>query len=916
MKGKLKGIGSIFMAVCMIITMMPANGWAVPVVSEFEDDNFRYEVLDDGDGGEKRVSLMGFIEGESASTLTVAGAVYHNGISYMVTEIGDYAFYRNHNIEKVEISDSVETIGYNAFGYTNITSISIPKSVTSIGGFACYGYYFEELIVDDENPNYSSEEGVLYNEDKTKLIQYPSGKTSEEFTIPGGVTILGEGSFYGNIRLEKLTIASTVNKIEEGTFAFTNLKVIVFLGDGNSLEVESGEDVNNIFDYANNLSKIYVPKGSLSNYETKLRPALNNADIDPDIIESITVTNSSELIDALKDSVPKAILVSQDMTLTGEITLGANHTLIIDAGKTVSTGNAHLIIPADKILYLEGRLKISAGSTLEIKDGTGRYNINGGYGGTIILEEGASVKGANGIFEDRGYWFRNNEKFTVTADDDIPSYSKLTAGEYNWGENEYEEDYFIKEGDIDWDKGYGLVVGGVRVDEKNADDIKGGMIGYNDNSKISYNKPTNTLTLKNAKIFSEYELGYYEYGIYSRDDINIKLEENSVIGDFGEATGYNISYGIYASGKDITISGDGNLTIYDSLMGILGKNITLSSTGNITIKEHGGPDACCIKADSGTLTINSGNLNLNSKNSNALYGDNIYINGGTIIAKSENSQAFNKSPAFSANSEYTIKAGTNSSDAAVTTPDYTEKYIEIMSKPFAGDNDDNNGSGNGGNGGGNDSTSSPQTPKETSPVPKESDSEDKEEAKTEVKWDNPFLDIKEESWSYEAIKYVYENGLMRGTADENFSPNESTSRGMIVTILHRLAGLPSSEAISFDDIAEGKYYSDAVSWALANKIVNGYGNNIFGPEDSITREQLAVILMNFAKFKGYDITARADLSMFEDADNISDWAREAMAWANALGLIQGDGLNLMPIGNATREQTAAIIYRFIEMFEK
>lgn len=179
-----------------------------------------------------------------------------------------------------------------------------------------------------------------------------------------------------------------------------------------------------------------------------------------------------------------------------------------------------------------------------------------------------------------------------------------------------------------------------------------------------------------------------------------------------------------------------------------------------------------------------------------------------------------------------------------------------------------------------------------------------------------FEDVNNDDWFAGYVRWAYENGLMKGTSETTFSPNSSASRGMIITILYRLEGSPVAADLNPFLDTEGGYYEDAVIWAVGNKLVSGYGNGLFGPEDSITREQLTVILMNYAKLKGYDVSVRADLSGFADADNISPWAREAMSWANALGLIQGSGNYLMPEGNAQRCQVAAIFQRFVENIAK
>jgi uncharacterized repeat protein (TIGR02543 family) len=194
---------------------------------------------------------------------------------------------------------------------------------------------------------------------------------------------------------------------------------------------------------------------------------------------------------------------------------------------------------------------------------------------------------------------------------------------------------------------------------------------------------------------------------------------------------------------------------------------------------------------------------------------------------------------------------------------------------------------------------------------------DPQEEKPPVEETVNFEDVKSSDWFYDAVNYVYNAGLMKGNSDTTFAPYADTTRGMIVTILHRLEGTPKANtANSFTDVGSDKYYTDAVAWASNNRIVSGYGDGIFGPENSITREQLAVILMNYAKYKGYDVSMRTDLSKFADGESVSPWAKEAMSWANAVELIRGSQNQLMPTGNAQRSQVAAILQRFLETIAK
>ena len=178
----------------------------------------------------------------------------------------------------------------------------------------------------------------------------------------------------------------------------------------------------------------------------------------------------------------------------------------------------------------------------------------------------------------------------------------------------------------------------------------------------------------------------------------------------------------------------------------------------------------------------------------------------------------------------------------------------------------------------------------------------------------PFTDVKEGDWYYESVAYVFQQGLMTGTSDTAFSPNLTTTRGMIVTILYRMEGSPEAPGWApFADVPQGKYYAHPVAWAAWNGIVNGKTATTFAPEEHITREQLAAILYRYAKFKGYDVSAQGDLSQFTDRGKIRAYALEAMSWANAEGMITGKGKGILdPGGPATRAQVAAILQRFCQ----
>lgn len=186
---------------------------------------------------------------------------------------------------------------------------------------------------------------------------------------------------------------------------------------------------------------------------------------------------------------------------------------------------------------------------------------------------------------------------------------------------------------------------------------------------------------------------------------------------------------------------------------------------------------------------------------------------------------------------------------------------------------------------------------------------------TETPSEIKFNDVSANDWFASAVDYVTGKGMMNGTADNTFSPKANTTRGMVVTVLYRLENQPSTSAASFTDVASGAYYANAVAWANANGIVSGYGSGKFGPNDKVTREQLAAILYRYAQYKKYDVSVGEDTNIlsYNDAQSISSYAIPAIQWACGAGVVTGkSGSKLDPKGNATRAEVAAMLMRFCE----
>ena len=182
--------------------------------------------------------------------------------------------------------------------------------------------------------------------------------------------------------------------------------------------------------------------------------------------------------------------------------------------------------------------------------------------------------------------------------------------------------------------------------------------------------------------------------------------------------------------------------------------------------------------------------------------------------------------------------------------------------------------------------------------------------------DTPFTDVKSSTWYVEAVKYAYEAGIMGGVSKNEFVPNKNMTRAELVTVLWRLEGSPEvGGRVPFTDLKQA-WYKPAVLWAYRNNIVGGTSETRFSPNGAVTREQMATILFRYSEFMGYGTEKIADIGSFPDVSKVHDWAKSALSWAVAEGLVGGVAKNgksyLDPRGSATRAQVATILQRFCE----
>ena len=180
-----------------------------------------------------------------------------------------------------------------------------------------------------------------------------------------------------------------------------------------------------------------------------------------------------------------------------------------------------------------------------------------------------------------------------------------------------------------------------------------------------------------------------------------------------------------------------------------------------------------------------------------------------------------------------------------------------------------------------------------------------------------FKDVDEDDWFYDYVLYAVDRGLLNGTANSTFSPNANLTRAMVATVLHRMAGEPKADgALSFDDVESGTWYFDAVAWASAVGIVNGYEDGTFHPNAYITRQEMALMLARYAtEYMGLEIDTSGNLNAFLDGSTVAKWAKEEITWFVCTGIMTGMDGKIVPNGSATRAQFATIVTRFVKFIE-
>ena len=294
--------------------------------------------------------------------------------------------------------------------------------------------------------------------------------------------------------------------------------------------------------------------------------------------------------------------------------------------------------------------------------------------------------------------------------------------------------------------------------------------------------------------------------------------------------------------------------------------------------------------------------------STSVSGDK-WANGDTVVAFKLKAKRAGIASLQSKNYYVSRADGMSSYDVSANDAFITIKKLDSNKGNTGGDtNGSESNSNTGGSASGGSSSGGGASVKGDAPAETPANDNDASLTKPSSRFD----DIAAGAWYESAVSYALEKGLFSGTSEKTFSPNGTMTRSMLVTVLWRMEGTPVTAAgSSFNDVENGKWYTDAVAWASSNGIVTGYGNGRFGVSDSVTRQQLAAILYRYASLKGIDVSDVADISGYADASEIASWAKAPVEWTVENGIINGVSANkLSPSGTATRAQAAAMLMRF------
>ncbi len=855
---KKKIFAVLALAFLLALSMAPA-AWAATVASGecgAEGDNVTWVLDDTGTLTISGQGAMADYDIVDRPWKDVVSEVKNIVIEYEVTTIGNRAFASCENLVSINITDSLISIGDSTFdGCKSLRSINIPDNVTSIGDAAFADCRSLISITIPDSVTIIGDSTFWVCESLTSII------------IPDGVTSIGNRAFWSCTSLTSINIPNSVTTIGDNTFRFcenlTNITLpdnVTNIGDNVFGNCNSLTDIN--VDAKNpaykSVNGILFDKAMSTLKQCPAGTELESFVI-PDTVTVIEEYAFNECNNLTSINIPNSV------TSIGDWAFGNCQSLI------------SITIP-DSVTNIGDYVFNYCSSLTDINVGA----------------KNPAYKSVNGILFDKTMLTlikcpaKNELKIFVVPD------GVTAISEYAFDECENLTGISIPDSLISIDS-------------------------------FAFGRCTNLSHVYYAGTQEDWKKITINNEYYGNDNlINATIHYNStgpekpdtipVTGITLDKTALTMEVKTTEQIKATVLPADTTSTISWT-----------SSNEKVAIVDNTGKVTALTK---GTATITAAADGIKAECNVTVTADDVYTitfdtDGGTLAAGITNPDYVIKGETYkmptATKSRYTLTAwaiGDKDSENKVKANDvYTFTADTTVYAIWQ-----YNGGGGGSHGGSSwpsgTTTTKPGTTEKPGDTNKPGTTIDNNKTVTAANVNNKFADVQNNAWYSEAIAYVYNKGMMNGTDAGKFEPDATTTRAMLVTMLFRLEGEPKAGAADFSDVASGQWFSEAIAWAAANGVVNGYKDGTFAPNDMITREQLAAVLYRFAQFKGYDVSVKGSLSNFSDSGSVSDWAQEAMQWAVGAGIINGDNGALKPAGNATRAEVAMMLMRFCENVAK
>lgn len=792
-----------------------------------------------------------------------------------VTKIGNYAFASCLDLESITLPESLIEIGNGAFTYTNIKKLVIPQNVSSIGkGILDNCSSLISIEVDKGNLVYDSRDNCnAIIETDTNILMYGCMTTQ----IPSTIKIIGDGAFYGNLALSMIIIPDGVTQIEANAFyGCYYLKQVIIPRSVTTIGENAFEYFSTLWLYTDSYAKTYATQNEIP-YEA-LDISYIRVELERNEYKAFEFIDKNDI--SIKLYYDRATTVNDTYT---EYTGIRGREEIIDTEYAYSTP----ITPPGYILAYGP------------KDEYGHYETTFRYGDTYFTIIG---------IDERGEEFEKQVDITVVKDTPyytIPEGLKAEAGtklsEITLPEGfEWMDDTQVVTGD--GDEVY--YVRFVPKDTNNYEIIENIEVIVNETSNVMTDfamcglkteyRAFETLDIDNLYAMITYDDGHIEY-VY--DDITIRYEQK---GQDCFQYGDTLFHVEVVNKKGMLIIRSVYVTVLKAIPEYTVPT-NIEATIGQTLSEISLPegfewiDSTQVLTEIGNTIYKVKYTPIDTENYEIV--DNIEINVNVLPIKCTS--------IYSPQESFTIETDTAISDLGIYAlpEDATNQELSYELEDTSIARIENN-------------TIIVVKDGTTNLIVKTTDGSNiTKNIIIVVDKPLPFLDISKTDWCYNAVKFVYNNGYILGFNSTRYGPGEKLTRGMIVTILSRIEnGTPTNSECNYIDVAEGEFYTEPVKWATEVGIVQGYVDGTFRPNKAITREELAIVLRNYTRYKGGEVELTADLSGFNDGDTVSDFAQEAIEWAVARGVITGYAHDntLKPQGTCTRDVAAEMIYKYFK----